>query len=248
MNTYEQLLSIRSQRGAGYLLLLDPDKVTAKELPSLVQRATTAGVDGFLFGSSMMLSNDFDGQIKLIKANTDKPVIIFPGSTFQVSPFADAILFLVLVSGRNPEHLIGAQVIAAPMIKKVGLESISTAYMLIESGITTAAEYISQSKPIPRAKSDIAVAHALAAEMIGMKLIYLDAGSGAQYSVPETMIAAIHKHCKVPIVVGGGIRTPEEARKKVEAGASFIVAGTIFEENASHSSLMKQFADVIHSH
>jgi putative glycerol-1-phosphate prenyltransferase len=152
----------------------------------------------------------------------------------------------MLISGRNPDHLIGNHVIAAPIIKRMGLEAISTGYMLIDGGNTTSAEFMSNTKPIPREKSDIAVAHALAAEMIGLKMIYLEAGSGAINSVPDEMIKKVSQYCSLPIIVGGGIRTPEEARKKVEAGASFIVTGTIIEQN-SHGSLIKEFANAIHS-
>ena len=164
----------------------------------------------------------------------------------QVSSIADAILFLVLISGRNPEHLIGSQVIAAPIIRRSGLEPISTGYMLIEAGNTTSAEFMSNTKPIPRDKADIAVAHALAAEIIGMKILYLDAGSGANASVPEEMLRAIASNCALPVIVGGGIRTPEEARRKVEAGASFVVTGTVTEHN-NHHSFIKEFAEAVHS-
>ncbi|MEK7670243.1 MAG: geranylgeranylglyceryl/heptaprenylglyceryl phosphate synthase, partial [Bacteroidota bacterium] len=205
-----------------------------------------AGADGFLVGGSLMSTDGFDQILHTIKSNTSLPVVIFPGSLFQVSSAADAILFLILISGRNPEYLIGHQVIASPIIKKIGLEAISTGYMLVESGKTTSAEFISNTKPIPRDKADIAVAHALAAEFIGMKLLYLDTGSGADSSVPDEMIRRIAKSCSLPIVIGGGVRTPEEARKKVDAGASFVVTGTAIEEN-SHRTLIREFAAAVHA-
>ena len=245
MTTYERLTTIRRERGAGYLVLLDPDKLDKGLLPSFVREATEARVDAFLIGGSLLLRNEFDKQVQAIKENTTVPVIIFPGSLMQVSSVADAILFLVLISGRNPEYLIGNQVIAAPIIRQSGLETISTAYMLIEAGNTTSAEFMSNTKPIPRDKADIALAHALAAEIIGMKIVYLDAGSGAQVPVPEEMIHAITRHCSLPVIVGGGIRTPEEARRKVEAGASFIVTGTVTEIN-NHRSFIREFAEAVH--
>jgi putative glycerol-1-phosphate prenyltransferase len=159
---------------------------------------------------------------------------------------ADAILFLLLISGRNPEHLIGNQVTAAPIIKRIGLEAISTGYMLIEAGKTTSAEFMSNTKPIPQNKPDIAVAHALAAEFIGMKLLYLDSGSGADFPVPDEMIQKIAKHSSLPMIIGGGIRNPEVAREKVKAGASFVVTGTINEQNSNHS-LVREFAEAVHS-
>ncbi|MCI0707666.1 MAG: geranylgeranylglyceryl/heptaprenylglyceryl phosphate synthase [Ignavibacteriae bacterium] len=245
MTAYERLLSIRNERGAGYLILIDPDKMSAEQLPSFVRLATEAGADGFLVGGSLMHTTAFDEQIKLIKRNTTVPVVIFPGSLMQVSSNADAIFFLLLISGRNPEHLIGNQVIAAPVVKKMGLEAISTGYMIIESGVTTSVEFMSNTKPIPRNKPDIALAHALAAEIIGMKFLYLDAGSGADVSVPEAMIRLLSKKSSVPLIIGGGVRTPDEARKKAAAGASFVVTGTITEEN-SHRGIIKEFADAIH--
>jgi putative glycerol-1-phosphate prenyltransferase len=246
MTTFEKLQEVRKTRGAGYLILIDPDKIDPARLPSFVRDATEAGADGFLIGGSLLLSNEIDKLIQLIKSNTSVPVIIFPGSLFQVSPVADAILFLLLISGRNPDHLIGNQVTAAPIIKRIGLEAISTGYMLIEAGKTTSAEFMSNTRPIPRNKPDIAVAHALAAEFIGMKLLYLDAGSGADFPIPDEMIQKIAKHSSLPMIVGGGIRNPEVAREKVKAGASFIVTGTVNEEN-SHHSLVREFAEAVHS-
>jgi phosphoglycerol geranylgeranyltransferase len=246
MNTYERLLNVRKERGAGYFVLLDPDKNDRSTLPSLIREATEAGVDGFLVGGSLMLSNDFEEHLRTIKQNTSVPVIIFPGSIMQVSSVADAILFLILISGRNPDYLIGNQVLAAPIIRKSRLEPISTGYMLIEAGNTTSAEFMSNTKPIPRDKPDIALAHALAAEIMGMKMLYLDAGSGAKESISEDMIRQIAQRCSLPMIVGGGIRTPEEARKKVEAGASFVVTGTITELN-SHHSFIREFAEAVHA-
>jgi phosphoglycerol geranylgeranyltransferase len=246
MNTLERLLNVRKNRSAGYFILLDPDKSKREQLPSFVRDATEAGVDGFLVGGSLMSTDDFEQHLRTIKQHTSVPVIIFPGSIMQVSSIADAILFLILISGRNPEYLIGNQVLAAPIIRRSGLEPISTGYMLIEAGNTTSAEFMSNTKPIPRDKPDIALAHALAAEIIGMKVVYLDAGSGANASVPEEMIHAIASKCSLPMIVGGGIRTPEDARNKVDAGASFIVTGTVTENN-NQRSFIKEFAEAVHS-
>ena len=246
MTTYDRLLKVRQERGAGYFVLLDPDKNDLESLPSFIREATEAGADAFLVGGSLMLTNVFEDHLRTIKQNTSVPVIIFPGSIMQVSPLADAILFLVLISGRNPDYLIGNQVIAAPIVRRSGLEALSTGYMLIEAGNTTSAEFMSNTKPIPRDKPDIALAHALAAELIGMKLVYLDAGSGARESVSDDMLRTISQRCSLPIIVGGGIRTPEDARKKVEAGASFVVTGTITELN-NHRSFIREFAEAVHT-
>jgi len=246
MTVYEQLLQTRQTKGAVYLILLDPDEVDGQTLPHFVTLATEAGVDGFLVGGSLCLSLNFEQCIRTVKQYSSQPVIIFPGGNHQISSSADAILFLSIISGRNPELLIGQQVLSAPLIRQMGLEAISTGYMLIESGGTTTAEFMSNTRPIPRNKPDIAIAHALAAEYLGMKAVYLEAGSGAQHPVPDEMIRGIAQYTSIPMIVGGGIRTPEVARRKVEAGASFIVTGTILEDKHNHS-LIRGFADAVHT-
>ena len=245
MKIYNQLLNTIKEKGAAYLILLDPDKLPENKLTGFLKHCEKSGVDGFLVGGSLMVNGDFDSFIEKVKVNTNLPSIIFPGSITQVSPFADAILFLSVVSGRNPEHLIGKHVLAAPSIKKSGIEPISTAYILVESGSTTTAVYMSGSLPVPRNKPEIAAATALASEYLGMKLIYLEAGSGADNSVPNEMIKAVSSQCSIPVVVGGGIRTPQTAREKVENGASIIVTGNYFEDE-NNWDLIKDFASSIH--
>jgi putative glycerol-1-phosphate prenyltransferase len=246
MSIYQTLLSAAANKGAAYLVLVDPDKIDRSNFSKFVEQATAAGVDGFLVGGSLVLADTFEESIRTIKQHTNVPVVIFPGSVQQVSKEADAILYLSLLSGRNAEHIIGSQVMAAPIIKKMKLEAISTAYMLVESGRTTSAEFMSNTRPLPRNKPDIAVAHALAAEYIGFKLLYLEAGSGAEQSVPEEMIGAVAKNCSVPLIVGGGITTAEDAHKKVKAGAKFVVTGNVLEKNGS-KDLIKEFASAIHA-
>ena len=245
MKIYNYLLNIIKEKGAAYLVLLDPDKLSENKLAGFLKHCEKSGVDGFLIGGSLMVNGDFDSFIEKVKLNTNLPSIIFPGSITQISSFADAILFLSVVSGRNAEHLIGKHVLAAPSIKKSGIEPISTAYILIESGSTTTAVYMSGSLPIPRNKPEIAAATALASEYLGMKLIYLEAGSGADNSVPTEMVKAVSKLCSVPVIVGGGIRDPKSAREKVENGASIIVTGNYF-ENENNWSLIKEFASAVH--
>ena len=245
MSVYQTLVTTANAKGAGYLVLVDPDKVDRSTFAKFIEQATDAGVDGFLVGGSLVLADTFEDCIKTIKKNTNVPVVIFPGSVQQISKDADAILYLSLLSGRNAEHIIGSQVTAAPIIKRMNLEAISTAYMLVESGRTTSAEFMSNTKPLPRNKPDIAVAHALAAEYIGFKLLYLEAGSGAEQSVPDEMITAVSQYCSVPLIVGGGIRTAEDAHKKVKAGARFVVTGNVLERNGS-KNLIKEFASAIH--
>ncbi|MBD3386544.1 geranylgeranylglyceryl/heptaprenylglyceryl phosphate synthase [candidate division KSB1 bacterium] len=245
MSVFDQLLKVKKQRGAGYLVLIDPDKQSIDDATTLAVHCQDYGVDALLVGGSLLFAHQFDVVIQAIKEECNLPVIIFPGGTRQISPYADAILFLSIISGRNPNHLIGEQVIAAPLLKSMKLEPISTGYMFIESGNITSAQFLSDSSPIPREKPDIAVAHALAAEYIGMKMCYLEAGSGAKYPVPEKMIAALSQHTRIPLIVGGGIRSPEEAYAKVHAGAGFIVTGNILEKNPD-VAMIKAFADAIH--
>jgi len=245
VNVFDQLLAIKKKRGAGYLVLIDPDKQDVDRAITLAKTCEAAGVDALLVGGSLLLANVFDETVKGIKENCGLPVIIFPGSTKQISKYADAILFLSLISGRNPESLIGGQVVAAPIIKSINLEPISTGYMFIESGTVTSALFMSDTRPIPREKPDIAAAHALAAQYIGMQCVYLEGGSGAKYSVPNEVVGTVAKYTDVPIICGGGIRTPDEAREKVMAGASFVVTGTIIERD-SNPALIKAFADAIH--
>ena len=245
MNTYFNLLNTIKLKGAAYLILIDPDNIDNEKLARFVKYCVICGVDGFLIGGSLLVNGDIKNCIKVIKNNTDLPVIIFPGDVNQVQNNADAILFLSVVSGRNPEHLIGKHVIAAPLIRQAGIEPLSTGYILIESGVTTTAQYMNGSMPLPRNKPEIAAATALAAEYLGMKLIYLEAGSGAQNSVPDEMIKAVTESCSVPVIVGGGIRTPETALKKVKSGAKIIVTGNFFEDE-NNWNLIKDFAQAIH--
>jgi len=245
MNIFNYLLKTIELKGAGLLVLIDPDKTTPTKLLKFLKNGFKNNIDAFLVGGSLVTQGDIEKIISIIKKETSIPVIIFPGSVNQVYPAADAILFLSLISGRNAEQLIGKHVIAAPMLKKNNIEPISTGYMIIESGSYTSAEYMSNSKPIPRNKPEIAAATALAAQYIGMKLIYLEAGSGAENSVPEEMIRLVAQTVDIPIVVGGGVRKPADAEKKIAAGAKLIVIGNCFEDEGNWQ-LLKDFNKVVH--
>lgn len=242
---YTYLLEIIDKKGAAYLVLIDPDKISGNNLNNFIIHCEKSGVDGFLVGGSLMVSGDLEKSIDSIKESASLPVIIFPGGTEQVLKNADAILFLSLISGRNADQLIGKHILAAPVINKFGIEPISTGYMLVESGRVTTAEYISGSKPIPRNKPEIAAATALAAQYLGMKLIYLEAGSGADTPVPNEMIKYVSTACEIPIIVGGGIRDAKTAREKVKSGAKIIVTGNYFEDERNWNQI-KQFADAVH--
>jgi putative glycerol-1-phosphate prenyltransferase len=246
MSIFERLLSRQKEKKAGYLVLIDPDKTPSKKIPETAESGIEADIDAFLLGGSLLLTPDFDEYVMTFKKySADKPVIIFPGSLSQVSAYADAILFLSLLSGRSAHHIIGSQVLAAPIIHRLKLETISTAYLLVESGKPTAAQFMSGTMPLPRHKPEIAVAHGLAAKYMGFQTIYLEGGSGADHSVPEKMIYAVSQTVNLPLIVGGGIRTPEVAAKKVNAGASFIVTGNILEGNKD-KELLKSFVAAIH--
>jgi phosphoglycerol geranylgeranyltransferase len=242
---YEQLLNTISAKGAVYLILLDPDNLNEDKLFPFINHCEKSGVDGFLVGGSLIIDGDIKYFIEKVKKATSLPVIIFPGDVNQICSQADAILFLSVVSGRNPEHLIGKHVLAAPAIRRNKIEPISTGYIIVESGSITTAEYISGSLPVPRNKPEIAAATALAAQYLGMKLIYLEAGSGALQPVPNEMVKAVSEYCNIPIIVGGGIRSPQIAREKVNNGAKIIVTGNFF-ENEDNWGLIRNFAESIH--
>ena len=179
----------------------------------------------------MLTKDHVEKWIDLVKSSTSIPVVLFPGNTLQICPKADAILFLSLISGRNPEMLIGKHIIAAPYLRSTSLEIIPTGYMLIDSGKQTAASYMSNSQPIPADKTDIAVCTAMAGEMLGLRVIYLDAGSGAINPVSELMIREVKNNISAPLIVGGGIDSPEKAIKACKAGADIIVVGNAIEKN-----------------
>ena len=224
-------------------VLIDPDKPTDAQIISIVEKAKAADVDFFFVGGSLLVTDSLDHCIKLIKANCDIPVLIFPGNSLQISKYCDGFLLLSLISGRNPEMLIGRHVIAAPYLKLYGNEIIPTGYMLIDSGKATSVSYMSDTTPIPHDKDDIALCTAIAGEMLGLKLIYLEAGSGALIPVSTSMISKVKKMIQIPLIVGGGIKTPEMAAEAVRAGADVIVIGTAFEKEPE---LLKRFADAIH--
>lgn len=211
-------------------VLIDPDRQQESQLLALIKQAAAAKVDFFFVGGSLLMEDVFEKTIAFVKANTDIPVVIFPGNNYQLSAQADALLMLSLLSGRNAEYLIGQQVVAAPTIKAAGLETIATGYLLIDGGRISTTSYITQTVPIPHDKPDIAVATALAGEMLGMQLIYLEAGSGAINHVPEAMIRAVKNSIGIPLLVGGGIRSSEAAESVCRAGADVIVVGNVLEK------------------
>ncbi|MFO7868286.1 MAG: geranylgeranylglyceryl/heptaprenylglyceryl phosphate synthase [Bacteroidales bacterium] len=211
-------------------LLIDPDKHTVDSITLISRLAESLHVDYIFVGGSILLTN-IEHTIQYIKAYYHGSVLLFPGNANQVSNNADGILFLSLISGRNAEFLIGNQVVSAPRIKQIGLEAISTGYILINCGSTTSVEYMSNTQPIPSSKTDIAVATAIAGEMLGLSCLYLEGGSGAKTIVSPDIIQKVKKACSVPIIVGGGIRTPENLNTVYKSGADIAVIGNAIEEN-----------------
>lgn len=224
-------IQVKSSAGSQLAVLIDPDKQDINSLQKLVELATNSRVNFFFVGGSLLLENRFEETVVFLKNNTQIPVVIFPGNNYQVSAKADAILLLSLISGRNPEYLIGQHVVAAPAIKQAGIEVLPTGYMLIDGGRISTTSYITQTVPIPNDKPDIAVATALAGEQLGMKLIYLEAGSGAENTVSASIIKAVKKNVSLPIIVGGGIRSAAQAEEVCQAGADVIVIGNVLEKD-----------------
>ncbi len=213
-----------------FAILADPENLDRKSLEDVARHAEKHGVDLIFIGGSLV-SEPLDESIRAIKKHTGIPVVIFPGSLLQLSPHADGILLLSLISGRNPELLIGNHVLAAPILSKLSLEIISTGYILVGDADTTSVGYMSNSRPIPTGKTDLVVATAQAGEMLGLQTIYLESGSGARSPLSAETIAAVRKNISIPLIVGGGIRSLEDARIAYTAGADMVVVGNAMEKN-----------------
>ena len=222
--------------------MLDPDKVEQDAFTALLSRTRSHPVDFFLVGGSLVVNYAHREMIATIRQHTTTPVILFPGNPLHIEPSADAILFLSLISGRNPEFLIGQHVIAAPLLKKSGLEILPTGYMLVDSGSQTTVSYVSGTMPLPHDKPDVAACTAMAGEMLGLQLMYLDAGSGARQPVSAAIIAAVRAVVDTPLVVGGGINTGEKAYETLKAGADMIVVGNGIEQDPD---LLPQLSAVV---
>lgn len=241
---YTSLCQKKAEGEKAFAVLIDPDKVNDDKMEALIKLSLDAGVDYFLVGGSLVISDYLDSCIQFIKRYCTIPVIIFPGNHNQVSPHADALLYLSLISGRNPDLLIGQHVVSAPVIRRSGLEIISTGYMVVDGGAPTTVSYISNAGPLPADKDEIAMCTAMAGEMLGNQLIYLDAGSGAQRPITESMISAVANNIEVPLFIGGGIRDAEKAYLNCKAGADVIIVGNAIEK---HGALIQELSAAIHS-
>jgi phosphoglycerol geranylgeranyltransferase len=241
---YSALQLKKKTRRKSFALLIDPDKVDQAKLPTLVEMAVQARVDYLFVGGSLVVTNHLDEVVMQIKSLCKIPIILFPGTPSQVSVHADALLYLSLISGRNPELLIGQHVVSAPAVRKSGLEIISTGYMVIDGGAPTTVSYISNALPIPADKNEIALCTAMAGEMLGMKMIYMDAGSGARRPIATEMIERVSENIEIPLLIGGGIQDPEKVYHNAKAGADIIVVGNAIEKDAS---LLSEMVSALHS-
>jgi phosphoglycerol geranylgeranyltransferase len=228
-----------------HLTLLDPEEQTPEEAVKIANAAISGGTDGIMLGGSTSNSTELDATAKALKENVEVPIILFPGNISGVSNYADAIFFMSLLNSSNPYWITGAQALGAPIIKKFGIETISMGYLVVEPGGTVG--WVGDAKIIPRIKPDLAAAYAMAAEFMGMKLFYLEAGSGADKHVPEQMIQMVKKTTDTILIVGGGIRTGEEAANIASAGADILVTGTIVENTSNIEGKIKELVEGIRS-
>jgi len=232
-NVYPQLQLLKKEGRHAFAVLIDPDSITPESVRLTARKCNEAEVDYIFMGGSIMVTAHVDRCIQQFKEESSIPVVLFPGSPSQVSPFADALLYLSLISGRNPDLLIGQHVVSAPSIKASGLEVISTGYMVIDGGVPTTVSYMSHSAPIPRNKPDVALCTAWAGELQGKHVIYMDAGSGAQHPISTEMIGRVSSNLDIPLIVGGGIRSAEKVYENCLAGAQVVVVGNAIEKDSS---------------
>jgi putative glycerol-1-phosphate prenyltransferase len=215
-----------------FALLIDPDNVSEQDCIELLHLAESAAVDFLFIGGSLITGNNLGRIVEICKSNTQIPVVLFPGSSLHIDTEADAILFLSLISGRNPDFLIGQHILAAPILKRSRLEILPTGYMLVDTGKQTTVSFISNTTPIPYDKPDVAACIAMAGEMLGLQIIYMDGGSGAEKPISPQMISAVRKAVDTPLIVGGGINSPEKVQIALKAGADVIVVGNAIEKNS----------------
>lgn len=245
MTIYDDIVESQKQGTKKFGVLIDPDQIRLQRFEDVLDQAVLHGVDYFFIGGSLVVNNKLDDVLHSIKEQSTIPLILFPGNSFQISQKADAILFLSLISGRNPDLLIGKHVIAAPLLKKSSLEIIPTGYLLIDGGKATTVSYMSNTTPIPSDKHDIALCTALAGELLGLKMVYLEAGSGAQNPISTKLVKTVSDGITIPLIVGGGIKTPKKAQAIAAAGADLIIVGNAIEKNPL---LIGEMADAIHSY
>ena len=244
MDVYKKIIANKKANKKSFALLIDPDKQNSEQLRYVIEKANQTNTDYLFVGGSLLTNDSLDLCLSILKKNTNIPVVLFPGNAMQVNNQADAILFLSLISGRNAEMLIGKQVITAPILKQSSLEVLPTGYMLIDSGKPTTVSYMSNTTPIPHHKDTIAACTAIAGEMLGLKIIFMDGGSGAKNPISKQMIKEVRKSIDLPIIIGGGIKSGEQAIEKCKAGADIIVVGNAIEKN---QNLITEISTAIHN-
>lgn len=227
-----------------HFTLIDPDEQTPEEAVTIAKEAQRANSHGILVGGSITDQDDLNLTVKALKENVDLPIVLFPGNISGVSKYADAILFMSLLNSTNPYWITGAQALSAPSIKKMGIETIPMGYLIIEPGGTVG--WVGDAKPVPRKKSDLALAYSMAAEFMGMRVIYLEAGSGADSHIPLDFIVKVKKLTNLIVIVGGGIRTAKDAQEVSQAGADIVITGTVVEETENTYNKIKELTDAIH--
>ncbi len=240
----KELERFKANKRSGFAVLADPDKIAPADMVHLARLCNNGAVDYLFMGGSLLMAHQMDLCIQRFKSESDIPVVLFPGSPAQVTPYADALLYLSLISGRNPDLLIGQHVASAPQVKASGLEVISTGYIIVDGGVQTTVSYMSNTTPIPANKPEIAVCTAWAGELQGKHVIYLDAGSGAQRPISTEMVHSVSENIEIPLIVGGGIRTAEKVYENCNAGANIVVVGNAIEQDPM---LIKDMAQAAHS-
>lgn len=230
-NIYNDLKNRKREGKSGFAVLVDPDKVAPAEMQYLAELCNDAGVDYLFMGGSLVVDHQLEACVQRFKANSNIPVLLFPGSPAQVTPYADALLYLSLISGRNPDLLISQHVVSAPAVKASGLEVISTGYMVVDGGVPTTVSYMSHSAPLPANKPEIALCTAWAGELQGKHVIFMDAGSGALNPISTEMIRKVSSNLEIPLIIGGGIKSPEKVYENCKAGANIVVVGNAVERD-----------------
>lgn len=230
---YKDILQAKSEQRKLLAILLDPDKLEVGLIKTLVSKISSSPATHIFVGGSIVANHQTEIIVKEIKRHTTLPLVLFPGDSNQITNAADGILFLSLLSGRNPEFLIEQHINAVPLLQKSNLEVIPTGYILINGGVKTAVQNVSKTTPIERENTKLAHHTALAGQYSGKQLIYLEAGSGAKLAVTTEMISGVSKSLDIPLIVGGGLRTNSQIQDTYNAGADIIVIGTAFEENNS---------------
>lgn len=242
---YSSLHEAKQSGNKKFAVLIDPDQDKISHLDRVIELGNAAHVDYWLVGGSLLVQDVMTEVLTALKTKSNIPIVLFPGSTMQVHPLADGILLLSLISGRNPDLLIGSHVQAAPTIRRAALEVVPTGYMIIDGGVETAVSYMSNTRPIPRHKVDIAQCTAMAGEMLGLRTIYMDAGSGALHPITSAMISKVAAQVDIPLIVGGGIRDAQEAERVIAAGADMIVVGNAVEQSPD---LLMDISAVVHAY